>query len=69
MMYKNDIDCINAHNIIIDRCRFQIDGATVIHLFALKFDKLKLVLDFFEQNKRYYLTSILVHNKKGLTPL
>ena len=69
MMYKRDIDCINFGNIIIDWCWFQVDGATVVHLFCLKFDKLKLVLDFFEVEKWYYLTSILVKNKYGVTPL
>ena len=62
MMFKNDISCINAKNIIIDRCRFQVEGSTTIHLYALNYTQLKLVLDFYDQVKRNYLTSILVRN-------
>ncbi len=38
-------------------------------MFALDFAKLKLVLDFFEDNEPLYLTCILMKNNKGLTPI
>ena len=54
---------------MLDKIRFQVDGSTILHIYALDFEKLKLVLDFFEDNEPLYLTCILMKNNKGESPL
>ena len=51
---------LKRENINLDRIRFQVDGSTIVHLYALNYEKLKLVLDFFEDNMPFYLTCILI---------
>lgn len=67
--YQSNPKSLNEDNINLDRIRFQVDGSTIVHLYALDYHKLKLVLDFFEENMPYYLTCILVRNNFDKTPL
>jgi hypothetical protein len=67
--YQNNPKSLTADNINLDRIRFQVDGSTIVHLYALDYQKLKLVLDYFEENCVAYLTCILVRNTFNKTPL
>ena len=60
---------ITPENINIERIRFQVDGNTSLDYYALKYEKLALVLDFMETNRPEYLPSILMKNRKGKSPL
>jgi hypothetical protein len=60
---------ISEETINIERIRFQVDGSTSIHLFALEYDTLTLILDYMQEHKPEYLTAILMKNKKNKSPL
>jgi hypothetical protein len=60
---------IEPTNISIERIRFQINGNTILHYYALDYQKLSLVLEFFENNEIKYLSAILMKNNKGKSPL
>ena len=47
---------------------FQIEGNTPIHLFVFDYESLKLVLEYYLQNKPDYLWSIVIKNNQGKTP-
>lgn len=49
--------------------KFQINGNTILHLYALDTAALSIILDFMEENKKEYLNSILMKNQKGVSPL
>lgn len=63
------INTINANNINLERIRFQVDGNTILHYFALDYNRLSFCLDYFEENRFEYLTAILMKNNKGKSPL
>jgi hypothetical protein len=60
---------ITEENINIERIRFQVDGSTSLHLYALEYDILKLILDHMEEKRPEYLTAILMKNNKNKSPL
>jgi hypothetical protein len=60
---------ITEVNINLERIRFQVDGNTSLHYFALEYETLKLILDYMEQHRQEYLTGILMKNNKGKSPL
>ena len=60
---------INANNIWLERVRFQVNGNTAIHFFALNYEVLNLILDYMEVNKPEYLTAILMKNNNGKSPI
>lgn len=49
--------------------KFQIDGNTIFHLFALDTQSLNLICEYLEENKKDYLNGILMKNYEGETPL
>lgn len=57
------------NNINLERIRFQVDGNTSLHYYALEYDTLKLILDYMEYNRPEYLTGILMKNNSGKSPL
>jgi hypothetical protein len=60
---------IKEDELSLNDIKFQVDGNTILHLYCLEEDKLKIILDFLEKNKKVYLNSILMKNKEGKTPL
>jgi hypothetical protein len=64
-----EMSTISEENINLERIRFQVDGNTSIHLYALEYDTLTLILDYFEEHKPEYLTAILMKNDKDKSPL
>lgn len=60
---------ITPENINLERIRFQVDGNTSLHLFALDYNTLSLILNYMEEHRPAYLTSILMKNNKGKSPL
>ena len=60
---------INESNITLSRVRFQVEGNSILHVYALEAEILELILTFLEKNKPQYLTTILLKNNKGKTPL
>jgi hypothetical protein len=60
---------ITEANINIERVRFQVEGNTSLHYYALEYNTLKLILDYMEEHKPKYLTAILMKNNKGKSPL
>ena len=65
----DETSTITPENINLERIRFQVDGNTSLHFYALEYDKLALVLDFMENHRIEYLPSILMKNRKGKSPL
>ena len=53
----------------LKRIRFQIDGNTSLHYYALEYDTLSLILEYMESHRPEYLTAILMKNNKGKSPL
>jgi hypothetical protein len=47
----------------------QIDGNTILHLYAIDAVPLERMLEFIMDNKKNMLTSILMNNNKGETPI
>jgi len=62
-------DHITEDNISLERIRFQVDGSTSLHYYALEYDTLKLILDYMETHRHEYLTGILMKNNRGKSPL
>lgn len=60
---------ITEENISLERIRFEVDGNTSLHFFALDYNKLNLIMNYMEANKPDYLTSILMKNKYNKSPL
>ena len=60
---------LNADNITLDRIWFQIDWGTALHYFCLDSKILPLILDLYAHQWKDYLTSILMKNNKGESPL
>ena len=56
-------------NIANHSMTFQIEGSTIIHLYALNKSQLSFVLDYFNQNSKEYLNAILQKNYAGETPI
>ena len=65
----DETSTITPENINLERVRFQVDGNTSLHFYALDYDKLALILDYMETHRIEYLTSILMKNYKGKSPL
>lgn len=47
----------------------QIDGNTILHLYAIDAAPLERMLEFIKDNRKSLLTCILMKNNKGLTPI
>lgn len=60
---------ISNESINFDRLKWQIDGNTVLHHFALDYERLSLILNYMEEKSPQYLSMILMTNKRGKTPL
>ena len=60
---------IEEGNFTFFNVKFQIDGNTALHLFALNESALKLILEYYLQNKPDFLWSAVMKNKQGKTPL
>ena len=60
---------LNSNNITLERIHFQVDGNTSIHFFALDYDTLNLILEYFDLNKQEYLLGILMKNSEGKSPI
>ena len=60
---------LNKNNICLERIRFNLDGNSALHYFALDSEALSLVLDFMEEHKIGYLNAILMKNRKGESPI
>lgn len=68
----NYISCdfqLNKSNICLERIRFNIDGNSALHYFALDPDCLSIILDYMEEKKIGYLNAILMKNKRGKSPI
>ena len=60
---------IDDGNFTFFNVKFQIDGNTALHLFALNESALKLILEYYLKNKPGFLWSAAMKNKQGKTPL
>lgn len=47
----------------------QIDGNTITHLYSIDFDPLSIMLEYMKDKNKYMLTSILMKNNNGETPI
>ena len=65
----NERFILNSMNISLEKTRFQVDGNTSLHYFALEFDTLNLILEYFDLHRQEYLLSILMKNNDGKSPL
>ena len=66
---KEDNSTIINGNFALPDINFQFEGNTVLHLFAHNEDALKIILEYYLQNKPEYLCSIVMKNHEGKTPL
>lgn len=60
---------VNVVNLTEQCLKLQIQGNTILHLFALNENSLKAILEYLEQNYKEYLCAILMKNDQGDTPL
>ena len=60
---------LSKNNICLDRIRFNLDGNSTLHYFALNSETLSLVLDYMEEYKIGYLNAILMKNQDGKSPI
>ena len=60
---------LSAENINLEKIRFQVEGSTSLHYYALDYEKLSLILDYMDEKRPEYLTAILMRNNKGKSPL
>lgn len=67
--YLRGEDIIEEGQLTVHNLKFQIEGNTCLHLFALDTDALALILEFLEENRKDYLNGILMRNFAGFTPL
>lgn len=56
-------------NINLSRLNWQIDGNTILHYYALDYEKLVLITDYLEEEDPSFLMAILMKNKRGKSPL
>mmetsp|Transcript_42029 Transcript_42029/g.48730 ORF Transcript_42029/g.48730 Transcript_42029/m.48730 type:complete len:83 (+) Transcript_42029:3424-3672(+) len=61
--YLNENEKLSETTISLEKVHFQIDKCTLIHYYALDYDNLSIILDFYEQNNPQYLLAILISNK------
>ena len=66
---NDEVTQINEENINLERVRFQVNGNTSLHVFALEYNTLSLILNYMEEHRPEYLTAILMKNNKGKSPL
>lgn len=66
---KDGSTVITEENINLARIRFQVDGNTALHFYALDYNTLSVILNHMEYYKPQYLSSILMKNNKGKSPL
>ena len=60
---------LTEDNISFEKIKFQIEGNTIVHLFALNFNCLSFIINFIIEYNKKYLTMILVKNKQNISPL
>ena len=60
---------LNVNNVSMNLLRFQIDGSSSLHYFALSPEDLSVIMDFFEEERVEYLLGLLSKNRYGLSPL
>lgn len=67
--YLDHNDEIQEGNFSYQNIKFQVEGNTALHLFALDERSLRIILEYFEENKKEYLGAILMKNELGKTPI
>jgi len=67
--YLKNPKYLRKDNITLDRIRFQIDGKTTLHYFCLDSKMLSKILEIYSKEWKDYLTSILMKNTDGESPL
>ena len=60
---------ISVDSISLNKVRFQAQGSTVLHYFALDAGKLKIILDYMEKHHPDYMMAILIKNDFGKSPM
>lgn len=60
---------LTDENIHFEKIKFQILGNTILHLFALNYDSLLMVLKYITEYDKKYLTMILIKNNNKQSPL
>jgi hypothetical protein len=67
--YLMGTEKLTEENIHIEKIKFQIQGNTIIHLFALNYDSLLMTLNYIAEFDQRYLTMILIKNNNKKSPL
>ena len=62
-------NAIKEKNLNFERIKHQIGGNTLVHEYALEFEPLSLILEYFEEYNSEYLRTILLENSKRKSPL
>lgn len=65
----SETEKITEENIYIEKIRFQIEGNTVVHMYALEFDTLSIIINYLLEYKKDYLSMILMKNNENYSPL
>lgn len=60
---------LTEDNIYIEKIKFQIDGNNLLHMLALNYNSLQIILNFLAEYDKRYLTMILMKNKENISPL
>ena len=60
---------IEEENFTFYNLKFQVEDNTALHLFALDERALKLILEYYKDNKKEYLWSIIMKNNQDKTPI
>jgi hypothetical protein len=60
---------LTEENIHIEKIKFQIQGNTIMHLFALNYDSLLMTIKYIAEFDKKYLTMILIKNNNKKSPL
>ena len=66
---ENKDDAIKEKSINFDQIKHQIRGDTLVHQYALDYEPLCIILDYFEEHNPEYLRTILLANSKKKSPL
>lgn len=66
---KNNKVLVSPETLSLEHIKWQFDGNTILHHYALDYEKLKVLLEFIEDNNRNFLSMMLMRNNKGKTPL
>ena len=61
---ENKDDVIKDNEMSIHTLKYQVYGNTILHEYALNYEPLCIILDYFEENNPEYLRTILLENSK-----